>query len=383
MQMIKSEAYQICSKLVMDTTDPSIEFDASGVCNYYHTFHDRVKQNWFPNDVGNERLQNLIRKIETSNKSMDFNCILGLSGGLDSSYLLHVAVTKFNLRPLVFHVDAGWNSDIAVRNINAIITKLDLDLYTEVLDWPEVRAFQLALFKAGVPHLDIPQDHAFVSVLYKFAVENNIKYILNGGNIATESVSPPVELLYWGTDLVQIRDIISRYSDSPIKNYPFSSAFYHKGYLRMLKGIKVVKPLNYMPFNKQAAAKELAAEYGWVDYGQKHFESRFTRFFEGYWLPTRFGYDMRRAQFSSLILSGQISREEAIEKLKEPSFTDAQASRELEFVASKLDVSIQEITEFHKLPLKYYWDYKNQKRFFDIGEKLLSMLYGTQRGGAY
>jgi N-acetyl sugar amidotransferase len=381
--MLKTRQYKICKKLVMDTSDPSITFDSNGVSNHFYNFHNRIKRNWFPNEIGHQRIRKLINEIRREGESEEFDCILGLSGGLDSSYLLHLAVVEFKLRPLVFHVDAGWNSDIAVRNINSLVSKLNLDLYTEVLDWDTVRNFQLAMFKAGVPHLDIPQDHAFVSVLYKFAVQNNIKYILNGGNIATESITPPLEFLYWGTDLWQINDILKKHSEQPIDNYPFSSALYHKGYLRLIKGLKVIKPLNFVSYDKKIAAEELKKKYGWVDYGQKHFESRFTRFFESYWLPTRFGFDMRRPQLSSLILSEQITRDEALEELKRETYDPGSLKRDLEYVATKLGISSSELMDFHNLPKKYYWDYKNQKFLFDIGEKLLSILYGTQRGGAY
>ena len=375
--------YQMCRNLVMDTSDPSIKFDSDGVCNYYHRFHNTIKKNWFPDEIGKAKLRLLCDKIRSEGVSQEFDCIIGLSGGLDSSFLLHTAVTQYGLRPLVFHVDGGWNSEIAVRNINALISKLGLDLYTEVIDWVEMRNFQLALFKAGVPHLDLPQDHAFVSVLYKFAVENNIKYILNGGNIATEAVSPPVQLLYWGTDLRHINHILEEYGNVSMHNYPFSSAIYHKFYLRAFKNIRVVKPLNFLNFQKNDAVKELFENYGWIDYGQKHFESRFTKFFEGYWLPTRFGFDMRRCQFSSLILSNQMTRDQALKELNGKPYDSAQVEKDIEYVAAKLDISVSQLLHYHEMPLKFYSDYKNSKLLFDVGEKILSLLFRTQRGGAY
>ena len=213
-------------------------------------------------------------------------------------------VTQFDLRPLVFHVDSGWNSEVAVNNINALVEKLGLDLYTEVIDWQEMRDFQLAMFKSGVPHLDVPQDMAFIGVLYKFAEKYGIKLILNGGNISTECVQTPLSLLYWGTDMAQIQDILTKHGRWPLGKYPFSSIYYHKIYLRYFKGVKVFKPLNLLPYIKKQAMELLQKEYGWKPYPQKHFESRFTRFFEGWWLPARFGYDMRRREFSSMILTG-------------------------------------------------------------------------------
>ena len=192
-----AQKYRICRKTVMDTSDPGITFDDDGISNHYWEYHNFIKHNWYQGDDGKRKLSSMIEKIQESGKGKDFDCILGLSGGLDSSYMLHKVVTEYNLRPLVFHVDGGWDTEIAVNNINCLVDKLSLDLYTEVIDWEEMRDFQLAMFKSGVPHLDVPQDMAFISVLYKFAKREGIKYILNGGNISTESVLMPLEILYW------------------------------------------------------------------------------------------------------------------------------------------------------------------------------------------
>jgi len=173
--------YQICTNCVMDTSDSRIQFDENGVCDHCNDFEKSVKPNWFPNEEGKRRLQSTVAKIKEDGRDRDFDCILGMSGGVDSSYLLHLAVKELGLRPLVFHVDGGWNSELAVNNIQVMIDKLGLDLYTEVINWEEMKDFQLAFFKSGVPHIDIPQDHAFVATLYNFADKHNIKYILNGG----------------------------------------------------------------------------------------------------------------------------------------------------------------------------------------------------------
>lgn len=297
-----------------------------------------------------------------------------MSGGLDSSYMLHLAVTEFNLRPLVFHVDGGWNSDIAVSNIQMLVEKLGLDLYTEVINWEEMRDFQLAFFKSGVPHLDIPQDHAFVATLYHFANRHGIKYILNGGNVSTECVRNPKEWLYYGTDLAQIRDIHSQFGTRKLKTYPFSSILFHKVYLRYLRGVRVIKPLDYLPYRKEEAKQVLIEKYGWRPYPQKHFESRFTRFYEGYWLPTRFGFDTRRVQFSSLILTGQMTREQALAQLDKPSYDSQTIDEEFEYIATKLGISVQELRSYHEMPRKSYKDYRNQEWMFDLGAKVLQWL---------
>ena len=370
--------YQVCSNCVMDTSDSKIVFDESGVCDHCIGFTRDVLPNWHPNERGKALFAQQAERIRAAGSGKPFDCIMGMSGGMDSSYLLHLVVTEFRLRPLVFHVDGGWNTDIAVSNIQSLIKGLGLDLYTEVINWEEMKDLQLAFFKAGVPHLDIPQDHAFVATLYHFANQHGIKYILNGGNFATECVRNPLEWLYYGTDMTQIRDIHGRFGSRALKTYPFSSILFHKFYLRYLKGVQVVKPLNYLPYTKALAAEVLAQAYGWRPYPQKHFESRFTRFYEGYWLPTRFGYDTRRVQYSSLILTGQMTRDEALEKLAAPAYDPATINEDFEYIASKLGISAAELRQYHTMPLKTYRDYANQEWLFDLGAKTLHLL-GIER----
>jgi len=370
--------YQICTNCVMDTSDSKIEFDEHGVCDHCRGFKNDVLPNWHPNDEGKAMFRAQVEKIKEAGKGHPFDCIMGMSGGLDSSYLLHLAVSEFGLRPLVFHVDGGWNTDLAVNNIQVLVEGLGLDLYTEVINWEEMRDFQLAFFKAGVPHLDIPQDHAFIATLYHFANKNNIKYILNGGNYATECVRNPKEWLYYGTDMAQLRDIHRRFGSRPLKTYPFSSVLFHKVYLRYLRGVRVVKPLNYLPYTKETAAKVLSETYGWRPYPQKHFESRFTRFYEAYWLPTRFGYDTRRVQYSSLILTGQMNREDALAKLETLAYDPNTIDEEFEYIATKLGITVDELRGYHDMPLKTYKDYANQQWMFEAGAQVLKAL-GVER----
>lgn len=362
----------------MDTSDAQIAFDDSGVCDHCAGFKRDVLPSWHPNDDGKAMFRSLVEEIKISGKGKEFDCIMGMSGGLDSSYLLHLAVTEFGLRPLVFHVDGGWNTDLAVNNIQVLVDKLGLDLYTEVINWKEMQDFQLAFFKSGVPHLDIPQDHAFVATLYHFANKHSIKYIVNGGNYATECVRNPLEWLYHGTDLVQLRDIQKRFGTRVLATYPFSSVLFHKVYLRYIRGVKVVKPLNYLPYSKEYATNVLSSIYGWRPYPQKHFESRFTRFFEGYWLPMRFGYDTRRVQYSSLILTGQMTREEALLKLEQPAYDPATIDEDFEYIATKLGITVAELRHYHQMPLKTFRDYKNQQWLFNLGAKVLKLL-GVER----
>lgn len=371
--MIKND-YQICENCVMDTSDPNINFDEKGICDHCHDFESYVKPNWHTDDRGRKKLLKTVKKIKADGDGKDFDCLLGISGGVDSSYMLHLAVKELGLRPLVFHVDGGWNSELAVHNIKVMIDKLGLDLFTEVINWEEMKDFQLAFFKSGVPHIDIPQDHAFIATLYHFADKYNIKYILNGGNYSTECVQYPMKYYYYGTDMAQINDIRNRFGTVTMETYPFSSIYRHKIYLKYIRGIHVVKPLNYLPYYKEEAMALLEKEYGWKPYPQKHFESRFTRFFEGYWLPERFGFDPRRVMFSSLILTGQMTREEALEKLKKPAYNPETIDDDFNFIAIKLGITREELQGYFTMPKKFYWDYKNQQNMFRLGASILRLL---------
>jgi N-acetyl sugar amidotransferase len=367
-------SYQICSRCVMDVSDPRISFNSVGVCDHCEDYIENVAPGWQQGAEGRNQLARIVEDIMKSGKDKDFDCILGLSGGLDSSYMLHLIVTEFGLRPLVFHVDGGWNTDIAVNNIQMLVEKLGLDLYTEVINWQDMRDFQLAFFKSGVPHLDIPQDHAFIATLYHFARKHGIKYIINGGNFSTECVRNPLDWLYHGTDMAQINDIRRQFCSRPLKYYPFSSILYHKVWLRYINGVKVVKPLNLLPYTKQIAIDTLTSRYGWRAYPQKHFESRFTKFFEGYWLPTRFGYDTRRVQYSSLIQTGQMTRDDALKLLEVPAYDPEKIDEEFEYIATKLGISVNELRSYHSMPLKSWRDYKNQAWMFGLGSRILKLL---------
>lgn len=369
--------YQTCARCVMDTSDSRIVFDRDGVCDHCRDFEQNVAAQW-KRDVETGGLSDVLARVRNEGRGSDFDCIIGLSGGVDSSYMLHSAVREHGLRPLVFHVDGGWNSELATHNIRALVERLGVELFTEVIDWEEMRQFQLAFFRSGVPHIDIPQDHAFVATLYNFAERHNVRYILNGGNIATECVRNPMEWLYYGTDMLHLRDILRKHCEVELRSYPFSSIWRHKIYLRYVKRVEVIKPLNYMPYTKEAAAQILMDHYGWRPYPQKHFESRFTKFFEGYWLPTRFGFDTRRVQFSSLILTGQLDRTSALAALEKPAVGEEEAAKDFAYVAAKLRISEDELRGYLRMPKKFYWDYRNQEMLFRAGARVLKAL-GVER----
>jgi len=372
--MRESKNYQICTTCVMDASDPNIKFDENGVCERCNDYHNHILPMWNKGEGKQAELNAIVEKIKKSGKGKEYDCILGLSGGFDSSYMLHFAVKELKLRPLVFHVNAGWNMPIAEENIKKMAEKLGVRVKVDVINWNEVRDFQLAFFKSGVPHLDIPQDMAFVSVLDKYATQNNIKYILNGGNISTEVIVNPNAWGYWGTDMAQVKDILKQFGTVEMKTYPFTNVIRRKIIVPYIKGVKVVKLLNFVPYIKKDAEQMLIDEYGFVPYRQKHFESMMTKFIEGYWLPKRFGYDVRRSQFSSLILTGQLTREEALEKLKSPPLSEQESKELFNLVAEKLEISHEELTSYLTMPLKTYKDYKNQVNMFAIGAKLMKVM---------
>lgn len=372
--------YQICTRCVMDTSDSKIRFDSAGVCDHCLTFDRDIRPNWHTDERGWRDLERITQRIKAEGKGKEFDCIIGMSGGIDSSYLTYLAKEKMGLRPLVFHVDAGWNSQEAVNNIEKLVDKLGLHLFTDVIDWEEMRDLQLAFFKSGVPHIDTPQDHAFFATMYNFAEKYKVRHILTGANYSTECVRNPIEWMYYQSDSVQLLDIHRQFGTRPLKNFPITSILRHKVYLRYIKRIEVVTPLNYMPYVKADAMKLLMDKFGWQPYPQKHFESRFTRFYEGYWLPTKFGYDTRRVQFSSLILTGQMTREEALEKLKQPAYDPENLKHDFEYIATKLGISTQELQGYMDQPNKSYLDYKSQRGIYAVGAGVLRSL-GLVRGG--
>jgi N-acetyl sugar amidotransferase len=364
----------------MDTTDSAIKFDERGVCDHCRTFFEKVEPNWHTGPEGEAQLERMVEKIKSAGKGRDFDCIIGMSGGIDSSYLVYAAKEIMGLRPLVFHVDAGWNSQIAVNNIERLVDGLKLDLFTDVVDWEEMKDLQRAFFRSGVPHIDTPQDHAFFAVMYKFAVQNGVKHILTGANYSTECIRNPMEWMYFQSDLIQIRDIHKRFGERPLRHFPLTSILWHKAWLPYVRGIKVQRPLNSMPYIKTEARQLLIDRFGWQPYPQKHFESRFTRFYESYWLTERFGYDVRKVQFSSLIVTGQMTRDDALAELQKPPYDAETIGQDIEFVANKLDVSVDELMGYMALPKKTYRDYRNQEEIYRMGARIMRLL-GIERGG--
>ncbi|WP_082938711.1 N-acetyl sugar amidotransferase [Mitsuaria sp. 7] len=375
---MSQQNYRICANCIMDTSDAGITFDARGWCDYCNNYHDNILPNWHTDERGQAEIDTMVARIRKDGEGREYDSLLGISGGVDSSYLAYLAKEKFGLRPLIFHVDAGWNSQQAVHNIERIVEGLGLHLHTEVINWQEMKDLQLAYFKAQVPHLDTPQDHAFFASLYNFAAKHKIKYILNGGNYSTECVREPLEWAYHASDLVQLKDIHGKFGTRPLKTFPLSDIFTYKLYYRYIKGVQVWRPLNCVPYIKDQAMQLLIDKFGWQKYAHKHYESRFTRFYEGYWQPTKFGYDKRRAHFSSLILTNQMSRDEALEKIAKPAYDEATIAQDFEYIATKLDISVEELRALHDGPNKSWRDYKSRQGLIDLGTKVMRAV-GVQR----
>jgi len=359
----------------MDSSDSSISFDMFGVCDYCNNFHTNILPNWDTGAKGKKELNKIVDKIKFIGKGNDFDCIIGLSGGLDSSYLTYVVTKELGLRPLLFHVDAGWNTSQAVGNIEKLVDSLGLDLYTEVINWEEMKDFQVSLLKSQVPHQDMAQDTAFFSALYKFARVNKIKYVLTGGNYSTECCREPEEWgAYPGIDKKLLLGIHSKFGKYPLDTFPIVDVFVSRIYYKYILGMKIFKPLNLMPYIKKDAEKILKDFCGWEKFQHKHHESRFTRFFEDYWLPKKFKIDRRRAHFSSLILTGQMTKIEALNRISKSELSEHFLECEFEYVAQKLDMSIDQLKSIFNGDNKSINSYKSNIKLIEIASKIAIFL---------
>lgn len=364
---------QICIRTVMDTSDPEISFDDEGVSSHALRFDREFARILADNASGASRpeLERIVAEIKAAGAGKPYDCIIGVSGGVDSTYLVLQAV-RLGLRPLLVHFDSGWNSELAVGNIANLVERLGLDLYTQVVDWREMKDLQLAFFKASVPNCDIPTDHAFASVAYEQAKKYGIKYVLSGHNLVSESILPTA----WGHDAGDarhLRAVHRRFGTGRLRSYPVFGPIRRHLWFEILNGITSVAPLNLMPYNYKSAKEEITTELGWRDYGGKHHESVFTRYFQGYYLPTKFGFDKRRAHFSSLILAGQMTRDEALAELEHPPYDEALRQQDHEFIAKKLGVTTAELEDIFRRPPRAHTDYPTEKLWPHVNRLLESL----------
>jgi len=348
----------------MDTTDPEITFNEDGVSNHVLEYQEYLENIKPDKQKANELKSQMLKELQQAGKHKDYDCIIGLSGGVDSSYLAWYVTKVLKIRPLIVHVDAGWNNEIAVHNIENIVKILNLDLHTVVLDWSEIRDLQLAFFKSSLANIDVPQDHAIIKCVYNVAREFGIKYIINGNNMSTESILP----LSWGydaSDSIQIKDIHKKFGTKPLKDYPLLSFFQKFIYYPRILKIKSFSPLDWIDYNKDDAKKFLIKELNWRDYGGKHYESRFTKFFQAHYLPSKFNFDKRKAHLSSLIVSGQITREQALIELKEPLYNKVELQNDIDFFIKKLGITLEEYNEIMETPPRFYYQYANSEKLIN------------------
>lgn len=350
--------YQVCSYCIMDTSDPDITFTSNGRCN--HCLSAEINLQHFREVRAENQLvfENQVDEIKRSPGKEGFHAIIGVSGGVDSSFLLH-KLRESGLKLLAVHVDAGWNSIEAVGNISRMVTDLDVELETIVIDWQEMKDLQLSYLRSGVINQDVPQDHAFFSSLYKIARKFEIKNVISGSNFATESILPAA----WGQNAMdgkQLRAIHSRHGSRNLRTYPITHLMdlYFHSYIK--RDYKVVAPLNLLDYSKSAAIKVLQSNYNWKDYGGKHKESRFTDFFQEIYLPERFGIHKKRAHLSSLIVNQEVSRQEALEDVFTSNLSQLDRDNLVLFIAGKLDITKDELERLIKLPLTDHLTFANE-----------------------
>lgn len=353
----------------MDSTDPDIFFNEKGECNHCLEFTDKREKHKYQGASSDTQLDQLISEMKAKGQGKEYDCVVGLSGGIDSSYVAYIA-KEHGLRILAVHLDNGWNSEEAVMNIKNIAQKLHIDYESFVLDWEEFKDLQLAFLKASVPEADTPTDIAILAALHKVAAQYGIKYIISGGNFATEGILPK-SWHYNAKDLTYFKHIHKKFGKVKLRQFP-TFGFQKEMYYKLVKRIKMVYLLNYVPYDKDQAIELLKEKLAWKYYGGKHYESVYTGFIQSYYLYNKFGIDYRRATYSSQICIGSAKREEALEVLKKLPFNEEKSEQEKKYIAKKLGVSLEEFNTILNLPARWYRDYPND-------EKRLSFIYDTYR----
>lgn len=358
-----SEHYRQCTLSVLDTIDdPNMRFDSEGRSHYYNEYLAAERARVRHGAEGQRELEKIADQIRTAGKGKQYDSIMGLSGGVDSTYVAYLA-KQLGLRPLAVHFDNGWNSELAVQNIENIVSRLGLDLHTYVVNWEEFRDLQLAYLRASVVDIEVVSDHAIFATMYKLAEKHGIRHILSGTNVVTEQVLPP-HWIYAKTDHVNIKAIHKRFGKSPLKTYPFMD-LRAKKFHQIVSRTKIHSVLDYVDYDKAAVKKLIARELGWRDYGGKHYESIFTRFYQGYILPRKFGIDKRKAHLSNLIFAGQITKQDALEELSRPIYDPDQLKADYDFVLKKLGLSPEEFEEIMRQPPRAHTDFDFERPLYD------------------
>lgn len=362
----------------MDTTDPNISFDENGFCNHCNSYFSSESKFVVKGDEGKKKLKDIFEQIKESGKTKDYDCLLGVSGGTDSSYVAFLA-WKNGLRVLLTHLDNGWNTTVSEKNIEAIINKTGFDIIKEKADLNEFHDLQIAFLKASVVDIEMLTDHALAAWVYKLAAKKQIKYILSGTNFVTESIMPKA----WGhqkNDLTNLKAIHKKFGKVKLRTFPTMSLFERVSY-RLFKKICFVSLLNYVDYNKEEAKRILKQEFAWEDYGGKHYESIFTKFYQSYILPRKFGIDKRKAHLSTLICSGQINRNEAFRELEKPLYSEKELAHDKQYVLNKLELSEEEFEQFMNLPIKKHSDYRSDEWIYELLrrlEKVYNLFGGTR-----
>jgi N-acetyl sugar amidotransferase len=349
------EKYTICNRCVMDTSMPGTTFDGNGICSNCHQFDEAISENWFPDANGQNKLLSLINNIKQDSLGKEYDCILGLSGGVDSSYLA-LKLHEWGLKALAVHVDGGWNTESAVRNIETVLNYTKFDLCTEVVEWNTMKDLQASYFRSGVTNQDVPQDHVFMSTLFYFSKKFGIKSIISGHNFATESV--PMSWQHSAMDRINLLSIHQCYGKRPLIGYKTVSFLDFYLINPIIRKVKFYRPLNLIPYDKEEAILELE-KIGWKRYPRKHGESEFTKFFQDYYLPVKFGIDKRRVHLSSIILSGQITRDQALQELQMPTYSESSVSRDIAYFCKKIGIDLLEFEDIMARPPRHHSEFRS------------------------
>lgn len=364
----------VCNFCVMTDAQEGVTIGADGQCNCCRDAIVRMPTEWWPNQEGERRMQALVQQLKREGEGKPYDALVGLSGGVDSAYLAHLMASQ-GLRLLAVHVDAGWNSEPAVHNIEKLVRALDLDLFTYVVEWSEMRDTQLAFLRAGVINQDFPQDHAFFATLIRLARQFGVRNFLTGVNFSSESLNVPHDSPS-STDGSHVRAVHKAFGTEELKTYPIMSMVEYLWMTKVRGTPRRIRPLDYINYNKETAQQELASIYGWRDYGPKHSESRFTKFYQDIYLPRKFGIDKRRLHLSSLIVAGQLTREAALDELSHPPIDEESARRDFRFVAKKLGITEAELTDMVEAPPRSHSEFASAKA---TTESLLKLRAGFRR----